>query len=153
MSGLETKVPPPIVMAVVGVLMWAASTAAPVFGLPIAGKLAAALAIAAAGALVEGAGAVSFARARTSVNPLDPRGASALVEGGVYRFTRNPMYVGDLLLLLAWAVVLSNALALLLVPIFVLYMDRFQIGAEERALAELFGERYAEYRGRVRRWV
>jgi protein-S-isoprenylcysteine O-methyltransferase Ste14 len=154
-DALETRVPPPIVMLIVGALMWVASAAAPAFGLPIAGKLGVALAvaIAAAGALVEGAGAVSFVRARTSVNPLDPCGASALVESGMYRFTRNPMYVGDLLLLVGWAVFLSNALAFLLVPVFVLYMDRFQIGPEERALADLFGERYAEYRGRVRRWV
>jgi protein-S-isoprenylcysteine O-methyltransferase Ste14 len=153
MSALETRVPPPVVMLLVGVLMWAASAAAPVFAVPIAGKSAWALAIAAAGALVEGAGAVSFARARTSVNPLDPCGASALVESGVYRFTRNPMYLGDLLLLLGWAVFLSNPLAFLLVPVFVLYMDRFQIGPEERALAELFADRYEVYRRRVRRWI
>jgi protein-S-isoprenylcysteine O-methyltransferase Ste14 len=63
------------------------------------------------------------------------------------------MYLGLLLLLLAWAVFLSNPLALLLVPVFVLYINRFQIEPEERALSSLFGGEYAAYRKRVRRWL
>lgn len=152
MKALETNIPPPVVMAIVGALMWAASIVAPALNVTIPGSRSAAIAIAVVGALVEIAGAVVFVAARTTVNPLDPCNASSLVENGPYRFTRNPMYLGDLLMLVGWGVYLSNLLAFLLVPTFVLYINRFQIGPEERALAEIFGERYEEYRGRVRRW-
>jgi len=76
-----------------------------------------------------------------------------LVTNGTFHFTRNPMYLSLLLYLLAWAVYLSNWLALLFVPVFVLYINQFQIKPEERALSSLFGLEYAAYKGRVRRWL
>jgi protein-S-isoprenylcysteine O-methyltransferase Ste14 len=79
--------------------------------------------------------------------------ASSLVSNSVYRFTRNPMYLGLLLTLLAWAAFLSNPLAVLWVPVFVLYINRFQITPDERVLSSLFGAEYAAYRNRVRRWL
>ena len=105
------------------------------------------------GVAVAIAGVASFRRAQTTVNPLKPESTSSLVVSGVYRVSRNPMYVGMLLVLLGWGVLLSNVLALPIVPGFVLYMNRFQIGPEETVLAELFGEEYATYRSRVRRWL
>jgi protein-S-isoprenylcysteine O-methyltransferase Ste14 len=75
------------------------------------------------------------------------------VSGGIYRFTRNPMYLGRLLQLAGWAVFLSNALAALLLPVYVLYINRFQVQPEERALLERFGSEYAAYQQRVRRWL
>ena len=87
------------------------------------------------------------------MNPTKPGATSSLVTGGVFRLTRNPMYLSLVLYLLAWAVYLSNWLALLLVPLFVLYLDRFQIKPEERALSALFGPEYASYQARVRRWL
>ena len=63
------------------------------------------------------------------------------------------MYLGLLLELLAWAVFLANPLALLFLPVYVLYIDRFQIIPEERVLATLFGTAYSTYKGSVRRWV
>ena len=76
-----------------------------------------------------------------------------LLTSGPYAFTRNPMYLGLLLVLLGWAAYLSNALACVFLPAFVLYMNRFQIGPEERALAALFGQAFLDYKNRVRRWV
>jgi len=99
------------------------------------------------------AGMVSFWRAKTTMNPTKADAVSSLVTGGVFRFTRNPMYLSLLLYLLAWAVYLSSWLALLLLPAFVLYINRFQIRPEERALSSLFGSEYAAYKGRVRRWL
>jgi len=98
-------------------------------------------------------GILSFRRVRTTVNPTRPDEASVLVSTGIYRVTRNPMYVGLLLVLVAWAVFLASAWALLGVAGFVLYMNRFQIAPEERALSRLFGSEYASYKARVRRWL
>jgi protein-S-isoprenylcysteine O-methyltransferase Ste14 len=96
---------------------------------------------------------VSFRRAKTTVNPMTPDAASSLVVSGIYRYTRNPMYLGFLLILTGWAALLSNMLALAVLPAFVVFMNRFQISPEERVLASLFPVDYAEYRARVRRWL
>jgi protein-S-isoprenylcysteine O-methyltransferase Ste14 len=95
----------------------------------------------------------AFRRARTTVNPLTPDATTALVESGIYRLTRNPMYLGFLLLLLAEIVWLANPVALLAAPAFVLYLNRFQIGPEERALRNRFGAKFQSYSHRVRRWL
>jgi protein-S-isoprenylcysteine O-methyltransferase Ste14 len=120
---------------------------------PSALRLAAAAAIALVGIGFSAAGVLAFRRARTTVNPTTPEKATALVSSGAYRITRNPMYVGLAWVLVAWAVFLSSGWALLGVVAFVLYIGRFQIAPEERALAQLFGSEYAAYRARVRRWL
>jgi protein-S-isoprenylcysteine O-methyltransferase Ste14 len=87
------------------------------------------------------------------MNPIKASAASSLVTSGVYRYTRNPMYLGLSVTLMAWAVFLSNLLALVAVPLFVLYISRFQISPEERVLSSLFGAEYAAYKEKVRRWL
>src|SRR5664279_3386787 len=101
--------------------------------------MAGALAIAAVGAAFSVGGVIAFRRAKTTVNPMKPEAASSLVSSGVYRATRNPMYVGLLLVLVAWAVFLSSFLALLGPLAFIACIGRFQITPEERVLSALFG--------------
>jgi protein-S-isoprenylcysteine O-methyltransferase Ste14 len=157
MSRLELLVPPPVVVLITAALMWTASFYVPAFDMPPASstavRLPTALAIALAGIAFDLAGLVSFRRARTTVNPMRPSASSALVTSGVYRLTRNPMYFGLLLLLTAWAVFLSSPWLLAGPLAFVLYMNRFQIGPEERALSARFADSYTAYRRRVRRWI
>jgi len=98
-------------------------------------------------------GVVSFRRAKTTVNPLRPEASAALVSTGVYSFTRNPMYLGMALVLFAWAAYLSSIWSLVGPVLFALYITRFQIVPEERALERLFGASFAEYKKRVRRWL
>jgi protein-S-isoprenylcysteine O-methyltransferase Ste14 len=149
---LELRIPPPVVAVAVGLLMWLVATRTAPVPLPRGLRVALALALAAIGVGLAGAGVATFRRARTTISPLTPDATSALVRTGVYRMTRNPMYLGMLLCLSAWAVYLSNALSLLLAGVFVLYMNRFQIAPEERALTAIFGEAYDTYRREVRRW-
>jgi protein-S-isoprenylcysteine O-methyltransferase Ste14 len=153
MRALELKVPPPLVALVIAAAMWGISRATPSVDVSARIRLGAAIAIALAGAAVAIAGVAAFRRAKTTVNPLNPETSSSLVTSGVYRLTRNPMYVGIALALVAWAVFLSSGWALLGPLIFVLYMTRFQIVPEERVLSSMFGEAYAAYRARVRRWL
>jgi protein-S-isoprenylcysteine O-methyltransferase Ste14 len=82
-----------------------------------------------------------------------PEAATRLVTGGVYGWTRNPMYLGWLPILAGWAAYLQHPLSLLVVPLFMLYLTRFQIVPEERALSAKFGEQFDAYRQRVRRWL
>jgi protein-S-isoprenylcysteine O-methyltransferase Ste14 len=153
MQALELKVPPPVVALVIALAMRSVAAVTPSFSLALTGHMAAAFVVAGLGLLIEGIGALSFLRARTTVNPLNPGGSSTLVRTGVYRVTRNPMYLGDLLVLVGWAIYLSNILALLLTPLFVLYINRFQIMPEERVLSAIFGADFADFRARVRRWL
>lgn len=153
MNWLESKVPPPVVTLLVGATMWWAATATPLLRFAPAVPALVAVLAAVAGVAVEGLGALELLRHRTTVNPLKPCNASALVTGGVYRFTRNPIYLGDLLILIGWGLYLSNPLSILAAFLFVPYISRFQMVPEERALSELFGASYAEFKARVRRWV
>lgn len=153
LQALENKVPPPLVALVFGGLMGGASLGLPGLDLAWGTRLLLALPLIGAGLLFVLAGGVSFRRARTTVNPLKPEAASALVTSGIYCYTRNPMYVGFALWLLAWGLYLASPLVLLGVLGFVLYMNRLQIAPEERALGRLFGADFAAYRQRVRRWL
>ena len=84
---------------------------------------------------------------------MKPEAASSLVTGGIYRVTRNPMYVGLLFVLVAWAAFLWAPWAMLGPILFVTYMNRFQIRPEERTLMRTFGDDYARYKIAVRRWL
>ncbi|HEU4353132.1 MAG TPA: isoprenylcysteine carboxylmethyltransferase family protein [Burkholderiales bacterium] len=149
--GLENRVPPPIVAACFAAAMLALAWVAPALTFPIPSAFA--LAVALVGVSLDAIALIHFLRSRTTVNPLKPDSASALVTGGIYRLTRNPMYLGLAALLLAWAIYLGNLAALAGLPLFILYMNRFQIAPEERALEARFGAEYIAYRSRVRRWV
>ena len=153
MRGLELKIPPPAVALVTALLMWLVSRFTPVLDFTFPARKILAIALAVLGVTTAISGVITFRRARTTVNPLRPESASSLVNWGVYTLTRNPMYLGLLLVLTGWAIFLSNALAFLFLPAFVLYINRFQIVPEERALTSLFGRDFADYQSRVRRWL
>jgi protein-S-isoprenylcysteine O-methyltransferase Ste14 len=138
-------------MAACALLMWLVAFPAFDFALPGREILAAVLFIV---ALIVGLPAVlGFRRAKTTVNPLKPEASTTLVTGGIYRWTRNPMYLAMLLVLAAWACIVSNWAALAILPLFVAYLNRFQIGPEERALHARFGAEFESYRRKVRRWL
>lgn len=149
---LENRIPPPIVAGIFAALMWLVSRYVPGLEQESSMRTGVALVPLVVGAVVCLSGVVSFRRAKTTVNPLKPETASSLVASGVFRYSRNPMYLGFALILVAWAAFLSSPIALLGVVGFVLYINRFQIAPEERALTSLFGQEFVEYKLRVRRW-
>lgn len=149
MKALETRVPPPVVALVLGALAWLAP--GPEFDFP--GRTTLAIHAAALGLAIEIVAALAFAKRRTTLLPWAPERTETLVVSGLFRFSRNPMYLGQALLLAAWVIYLGTWPALAAVPAYVLYLNRFQIGPEERILAAKFGNAYESYRARVRRWV
>ncbi len=153
MSTLELRIPPAVVALVAAIGMWLLSGLVSflTFDLPARALLASLLVI--AGGIAGFVGIFSFRVAHTTVDPRVPGAARVLVTAGIYRFTRNPMYVGIFLILLAWLVFLGNLLSIVMLPVFVLYMNRFQIVPEERALTEKFGDEYLRYQQDVRRWL
>lgn len=153
LNALENRMPPPLVLLISGVGMAACGAALAPSPLPWSWRAAAAVVpFLAAGAF--GPRAIrAFSRAGTTIDPVHVQRASVLVTGGVFGRTRNPMYVSMALLLLSLAV-LEGKWPLLAGPIlFVLYIGRFQIRPEERALTARFGTDYEAYRRRVPRWL
>ena len=150
---LELRIPPVAVTLLSVLVMWAISGYSRPLGVPLPARASAALLLVVLGLGIIVAGGKSFRTMRTTVNPMTPDAASALVVSGVYRYTRNPMYLGMLLILLGWAAFLTSVFAVIVLPVFVAYLTRFQIIPEESALALAFGDDYAAYRAAVRRWV
>jgi len=150
---LENRVPPPLAVVLIGVAMAVIAWLTPAFEIGsnvrfVGGGIAIAL-----GALVVLQGARTFWRNKTTINPVDFESASALVTSGVFRYSRNPMYVGFTAMLVGWAVCLAAPWALVGPVAFVLFTNRFQIIPEERVMQDKFGQAYDHYRAQVRRWV
>ncbi len=150
---LTLRVPPLAVTVLAAGLGWIIAQTFPAMSCKLPARTWLAAAFAMLGLTCCGLGLASFRRARTTVNPLQPDTATALVVSGLYRLTRNPMYLGFLFLLLGELVWLANPIALLAALAFVPYLNRFQIGPEERALRDRFGLDYVNYTTRVRRWL
>ncbi len=153
MRALETRIPPPIVMVLAGAIGWLASRCLPALSLPLPFNKVLVISLATAGIALNLLPKLAFARVSTTVNPLRPASSTCLVTSGIYRYTRNPMYLGHSVILLAWAVFLHNAAAFSTVPVFMLYISRFQIQPEEKHLAVRFPGAYAAFRQRTPRWL
>lgn len=150
---MHTLVPPPVVAGLVALLMWLTAAALPRarFELPL--REAGVVLLVGLGLALMLCAVWAFRQARTTVNPLRPERVTSLVTGGVFAFSRNPIYLGDALLLAAWALWLGNAAALSLLAVFVAWMTLLQIRAEEAALHARFGAAFDDYCRRVRRWI
>lgn len=153
LARLELLIPPPLVALALAILMAMIVPFVPHPAQLPFHHLALCSLVAAGGILSALLGVYCFWRHKTTINPHRPDRTRALVTSGIYRFTRNPMYVGILLVLAAWALYLSHILPLLLVPLFMVYLNRFQIGPEEQRLEKRFGTDFTSYRDSVRRWL
>ena len=149
---MKLKLPPVLVMLVFGGLMYVLAKFLPVGDFDFFGRRELSIFLLALSVLVVFISVVQFFNARTTTNPLDPKKTSKLITTGIYKYTRNPMYLGMLLFLLAFGLQLGNAFNTLLAAGFVSYMNRFQIKHEEAALEDMFGKEYRMYCKLTRRW-
>ena len=94
-----------------------------------------------------------FAQAKTSIDPLRPFKSTSLITNDIYKYSRNPMYFGYLLIILGSSVYLGNVLSIIIIPLFIFTINFSQIIREEEALKDLFGPSYDEYLSKVRRWI
>lgn len=150
---LTLKIPPPVIGLITAATMWVAhrvlgqwSTDSSIF------KIMAVIFVS-VGLLIEIVCVYRFYRAKTTINPLKPERSQKLVTTGLYRYSRNPMYLGMLAALLGFALWLGNPFALLMLIFFVWYISTFQIAPEESVLLDKFQDEYKAYQQRVRRWI
>lgn len=153
MRFLELKVPPVVQVIITAAAMYGASKIAPSLQFSINGSTVLSVGLGVIGLGLGVLGVAQFKKAQTTPNPQALEKVSSLVTSGIYRYSRNPMYLGLALVLLGWAFYLSHYLAFMILPVFIIYMTRFQIEPEERAMTRLFGKAYQSYKAKVRRWI
>jgi len=149
----KLKIPPPIYMLLTVGLMWCFHRFFPMFELISAPWNQFGIVIMFVALFTDGLSLLQFFRVHTSINPLRPEKASTLVTTGMYRLTRNPMYMGLLLLLVGWGVFLGSLLPFACIPLFIFVLTRQQIIPEELILEQKFGQQYHDYKVSVRRWL
>ena len=153
MNALALKVPPVAQVIITAAAMYGVSKMVPALTFSLNGSTALALGLGVMGMSLGVMGVTQFRKAQTTPNPQALEKVSSLVTSGIYRYSRNPMYLGLVLILLGWAFYLSHFLAFVLLPVFILYMTRFQIQPEEQMMARKFGKTYQAYLNKVRRWI
>lgn len=153
LNWFRLRIPPLVITGLAVALIWAIAWAVPSLAveIPLGRWIAAALGL--LGCAVSLWAVVSFRRAKTTVNPLNPEASAQLVVSGVYHGSRNPMYLGMLLALGGWCVYHGNVASAVVLPCFVRYLNRFQIQPEEELLSLKFGAAYEDYASRVSRWL
>ncbi|TDQ29475.1 methyltransferase family protein [Zeaxanthinibacter enoshimensis] len=149
---MKLKIPPALVFLSFAILMYLLDFWLPVGEFEFFGRKWMIYALTGIAILVSLVALLQFSRAGTTIDPRDPAKSKVLVTTGIYNYTRNPMYLALLLLLLAWGLYLGNAFNTLLAALFVAYMNRFQILPEEESLEKEFGQVYRTYCMAVRRW-
>ncbi len=152
MPTLKLRVPPLLVFAILALAIAGSGRWLQFWSIPLWLRSLLAVILAASGVVIAIAGVLEFRRARTTVHPMHPHRVSALVTSGVFRYSRNPMYLGMLLVLAGLAAWMAQPIGMALLPVFVIYLNRYQISAEEEAIAAHFGQSYQDYCRSVRRW-
>ena len=150
---MELKIPPLVQVLLVGAGMLAISRLIPSLTLSIPANTLIGVVVVLIGATVALTGVLEFRKAKTTVDPRYPQKSEKLVITGIYKISRNPMYLGFLFMLLGWFVILENVSTLLFLPIFVIYINHFQIKPEEQFLLKKFGPDFSQYCSKVRRWA
>lgn len=150
---MKRRPPPPVVMIVGLAIIWLTDRYVAFGQIEFAYRTEVAAALILIGSIVVLMAILDFFKAKTTVDPLRPHKATALVENGIFKFSRNPMYLAMLIFLIAFCVGKGSLIAFLVPVFFVVYMNRVQIKAEEVALEKIFGDSYRGYRSRVRRWL
>lgn len=153
MKRLNLKIPPPIVALLCGLMIWGLSMMLPLHHVDAEIRNSIACILLGMAGIIDAWALISFRMARTTIDPRYPHNTSTIVSTGIYRYTRNPMYLGLVFFLSALSIWLGARLGLFVVAAFILYINRFQIKQEEEALQKQFGESYLAYKARVRRWI
>ncbi|MDR2688522.1 MAG: isoprenylcysteine carboxylmethyltransferase family protein [Azoarcus sp.] len=149
---LHLKVPPALLAALIAGIMWLVDYFI-YRGQPSTLQFYAGSPIALAGGIISAVGLISFFCAKTTINPIHPERTAELVTSGIFRLSRNPIYLGLVLSLIGLSVRLASPPTLFGPLVFACYTHYFQILPEERILAAVFGDEYERYKANVRRWL
>ena len=148
---MKTKIPPPILALVMIVLIYLSSFFIESTKFNYQGSLSVLVLILGLACAIPSF--KLFARYKTTISPLKPSDTTVLVTEGMYRYSRNPMYLGLLLLTISSTIWFGTWFGIIINMLFIFLINFLQIIPEEEALLEIFGEEYEEYKKNVRRWI
>ena len=151
MIDIKTKFPPPLIALTFGFLINYTKNIFP--KIEIKNKIIFGSSIIISGLIIILSAIILFKKYQTTISPLNPFNATKLMTDGIYKFSRNPMYLGLLLVLVGISTILNPFGGFFLIPLFVLYLNFFQIIPEENAMADLFKDEFLDYKKNVRRWI
>ena len=106
-----------------------------------------------AGLIIIFVAAKQFKAVNTTINPTKPETASVLVSNGVFSYSRNPMYLGMLIIIIGFSIIHNLIAIIVFMPLWIIYMINFQIIPEEEAMKILFKEEFLNYSKKTRRWI
>ncbi|WP_353303577.1 methyltransferase family protein [Sessilibacter corallicola] len=152
-KGLELKIPPPVIGITTAVLMWFIAQNTLQVAIPIETRMVLAAVFVGIGLVFDASSILRFFKKKTTINPLKPSNTTQLVTTGIYSVSRNPMYLGLLLILMGWFFYLSAPISFLGIIFYLVYITVFQIIPEERILETIFGESFLTYKTKTRRWI
>lgn len=150
---MNLLIPPPIQAIAAGGAMWLVGRLFPDYSFQLPGASFVAIGLIALGAFIDFVCVRAFVREKTSYSPFRPEKSGKLITTGLYRYSRNPMYLGLFIILAGLFLYIGNVLGALFLYGFIHTVTRFQIIPEEEILEEKFGDEYRDYRKRVRRWL
>ena len=150
---MQLKIPPALQAFIFGLSMWIIDKYFTIGNFTFIGQKITAKIIFFVGILITFLAILSFKKAKTTSDPTNPSKATSLVTNGIYKYSRNPMYLTIVIVLFSWMIALGNVFNVIILFIFVYYITTYQIKPEEEALTKLFGEDYRLYCKKVRRWI
>ena len=145
------KIPPPILVIILTSLVYFSSTKLELIYLPYRQIVSVIILI--IGLIVIVSPVVDFIKSKTTINPVKFKNVNRLVTTGIYRYSRNPMYLGMILIIISTTVYYLNFLSVFSPLIFYIWINKFQINREEIFLEEKFGSEYLKYKSKTRRWI
>lgn len=152
-KALELKLPPGLLVALFATAIWLTHSALPLPAMAQSVAAVLALVFICLAVAILLMSSWKFFRAKTTVDPRQPMAANNLITTGLFAFSRNPIYLAFTFILIALGFWLTSALAWVWIALFITYVQRLQIIPEERLLTQRFGQDYANYCKRVRRWL
>ena len=145
------KIPPPILVIILTSLVYFSSTKLELIYLPYRQIVSVTILI--IGLIVIVSPVVDFIKSKTTINPVKFKNVNRLVTTGIYRYSRNPMYLGMILIIISTTVYYLNFLSVFSPLIFYIWINKFQINREEIFLEDKFGSEYLKYKSKTRRWI
>lgn len=150
---LKTKIPPPVYMLIMAYIMWLLDKFLPLYNWLNSPWNKLGLIIIGMAVVLDIWSLLLFFHSKTTPNPMKPGSTSHLVTSGLYRYSRNPMYLGLLVMLIGWGLYLGSLSPLSMLPLFIRLLTKQQIEPEEIILMDKFGPEYKDFQQRVRRWI
>ena len=146
-----SKIPPPLVVLILVISTFFSSKKIDLIQIPFQSLIS--IFILSIGILILLNPVLKFKKSKTTINPIKFKKVNKLVTSGIYKYSRNPMYLGLLMIVISSSIFYLNIYSILTPLFFYLWINRFQIKREEVFLEEKFGQEYLSYKTKTRRWI